>query len=165
MGLWDTITGRRQPPQPKLDELFGLPTAALTLQASLNFAPTGRGAICFQGAAGPAMDDTVKQVVPQLNADGKIDRAWLGVSTTDAAPRDGALVGEVIGGPAHKAGIRAGDLILSFDGHAVKTASDLSQAVIQRKPGDTVKVEVQRDGRHETLTVTLGTRPTEAQQG
>ena len=34
--------------------------------------------------------DTVKQVVPQLKADGKIDRAWLGVSTSDAAPRDGA---------------------------------------------------------------------------
>ena len=34
--------------------------------------------------------DTVKQVVPQLKSDGKIDRAWLGVSTSDAAPRDGA---------------------------------------------------------------------------
>ena len=44
--------------------------------------------------------DTVKSVVPQLKADGKIDRAFLGVSTTDAAPRDGALVREVTGRPA-----------------------------------------------------------------
>ena len=69
MGLWETITGRRQPPQPKLDQLFALPTAAITLQAGLNFAPTGRGAVCFQGAAGPAMDDVVKQVVEMLNND------------------------------------------------------------------------------------------------
>jgi len=109
--------------------------------------------------------DTVKQVVPQLKAHGKIERAWLGVSTADAAPRDGAMVQQVTGGPAQKAGLQPGDLILSFDGHAIKTASDLSLAVIQRKPGDTVKVVVQRNGHDQTLTVTLGTRPNEAQQG
>jgi S1-C subfamily serine protease len=109
--------------------------------------------------------DTVKQVVPQLKASGKIDRAWLGVSTSDAAPRDGALVQQVTGAPAQKGGLKPGDLVLSFDGHAIKNASDLSQAVIQRKPGDTVKVEVQRNGSRETLTVTLGTRPNEATQG
>jgi len=108
--------------------------------------------------------DTVKQVVPQLKANGKIARAWLGVSTSDAAPRDGAVVQQVTGAPAQKAGIRPGDLILTFDGHTIKTASDLSEAVIARKPGDTVKVEVQRNGRRETLTVTLGTRPNQPQQ-
>ena len=46
--------------------------------------------------------DTVKSVVPQLKADGKIDRAFLGVSTTDAAPRDGALVREVTGRPGRE---------------------------------------------------------------
>ena len=69
MGFWDTLTGRSRPPAPKLDQLFGLPSAAITLQASLNFAPTGRGAICFAGASGPAMDDVVKQVVELLNND------------------------------------------------------------------------------------------------
>src|SRR5687768_14644763 len=59
--------------------------------------------------------DTVKQVVPQLKADGKIDRAWLGVSTSDAAPRDGAVVQQVTGEPARKAGLRPGDVILRFD--------------------------------------------------
>jgi S1-C subfamily serine protease len=109
--------------------------------------------------------DTVKQVVPQLKADGQIERAWLGVSTSDAAPRDGAVVQEVTGEPAQKGGLRPGDVILSFGGRSIATASDLGQAVNTRKPGDTVKVEVQRNGSRETLDVTLGTRPTEAQQG
>jgi putative serine protease PepD len=109
--------------------------------------------------------DTVKQVVPQLKADGKIERAWLGVSTSDAAPRDGAVVQQVTGAPAQKAGLRPGDLILRFDDRTITTASDLGQAVNTRKPGDTVKVEVQRNGSRETLNVTLGTRPNEAQQG
>jgi len=108
--------------------------------------------------------DTVKQVVPQLKADGKIERAWLGVSSSDAAPRDGAVVQQVTGAPAQKAGLRPGDVILRFDDRAIATASDLGQAVNTRKPGDTVKVEVQRNGSRETLNVTLGTRPSEAQQ-
>ena len=90
--------------------------------------------------------DTVKEVVPQLKADGEIDRAWLGVSTSDAAPRDGALVREVTGEPAQRGGLRPGDLIVSFDGSSIATASDLGQAVLTRKPGDTVEVVVQRDG-------------------
>jgi putative serine protease PepD len=109
--------------------------------------------------------DTVKQVVPRLESDGKIDRAWLGVSSSDAAPRDGAVVQQVTGAPAQEAGLRPGDVILRFDGTTITTASDLGQAVNTRKPGDTVKVEVQRNGSRETLSVTLGTRPNEPQQG
>jgi S1-C subfamily serine protease len=109
--------------------------------------------------------DTVKSVVPQLKSAGNIDRAWLGVSTSDAAPRDGALVQDVTGEPAQRGGLERGDLILSFDGRTIATASDLGQAVLTRKPGDTVKVVVQRDGSRETLEVTLGTRPNEAQEG
>ncbi len=109
--------------------------------------------------------DTVKQVVPQLKADGKIDRAWLGVSTSDAAPRDGAVVQQATGEPARGGGLRPGDVIVSFDGRTIATASDLGQAVLTRKPGDTVKVVVQRNGNRETLDVTLGTRPNEAQLG
>jgi S1-C subfamily serine protease len=108
--------------------------------------------------------DTVKQVVPQLKADGKIERAWLGVSSSDAAPRDGAVVQQVTGAPAQKAGLRPGDVILRVDDRTITTASDLGEAVNAHKPGDTVKVQVQRNGSRETLNVTLGTRPNEAQQ-
>src|SRR3954447_6250371 len=69
--------------------------------------------------------DIVKNVVPQLKADGKIDRAWLGVSTADAAPRDGALVRQVTGAPARNGGLRAGDNITEFDGRTITSASDL----------------------------------------
>jgi S1-C subfamily serine protease len=103
--------------------------------------------------------DIVKNVVPQLKADGKIDRAWLGVATSDTATQDGAKVGEVSGAPAQDAGIRPGDLITEFDGHKVTSASDLGQVVLTRKPGDTVKVVVERNGKTQTLTVKLGSRP------
>ncbi len=103
--------------------------------------------------------DTVKQVVPQLKEDGKIDRAFLGVSTREAAPRDGALVAEVTGAPAQRAGLRPGDLIVSLGDRTIASPSDLGQVVLTSKPGDTVKVVVQRNGNRETIDVTLGTRP------
>jgi len=103
--------------------------------------------------------DTVKEVIPQLKRDGEIDRAFLGVSSSEAPPRDGALVSEVTGAPAQRAGLRTGDLIVSFDGRTIATPSDLGQVVLTRKPGDTVEVVVQRDGSRETLDVTLGARP------
>jgi S1-C subfamily serine protease len=103
--------------------------------------------------------DTVKQVVPALKADGKIARAFLGVSSSEAPPRDGALVQQVTGRPAVAAGFKEGDLITKFDGITIKSPSDLGEAVLTRKPGDTVKVVVQRDGGSRTLDVTLGTRP------
>ena len=105
--------------------------------------------------------DTVKSVIPQLKRDGEIERAFLGVSTTEAPPRDGALVREVTGAPAQRGGLRAGDLIVSFDGRTIASPSDLGQSVLTRKPGDTVEVVVQRDGSRETLDVTLGARPDE----
>jgi S1-C subfamily serine protease len=103
--------------------------------------------------------DIVKQVVPELKNDGKIDRAYLGVSTSEAAPRDGALVQDVTGEPAQRAGLRPGDLIVSFDGRTIASPSDLGETVLTRKPGDTVEVVVQRNGNRETVKVTLGTRP------
>jgi S1-C subfamily serine protease len=107
----------------------------------------------------------VKDVVPKLKADGKIDRAWLGVSSAAQPGHDGALVGQVTGSPARSAGLRPGDLITSFDGRSIANPSDLGQAVLSRKPGDTVKVVVQRNGRSETLSVKLGTRPDNPQLG
>jgi S1-C subfamily serine protease len=109
--------------------------------------------------------DTVKDTVPQLKADGKIERAWLGVSSTEQPGHDGALVGQVTGRPAQSAGFHPGDLITSFDGRKITNPSDLGQAVLTRKPGDTVKVEIQRNGRSESLSVTLGTRPDNPTQG
>jgi len=52
MGLWDVITGRSRPKQANLDALFGVPTAAFTLQAALGMNPTGDGAVCYRAAEG-----------------------------------------------------------------------------------------------------------------
>ena len=120
-------------------------------------ATNGGGSNSGVGFAVPI--DTVKSVVPQLERDGEIERAFLGVTSSEAPPRDGALVREVSGEPARSGGLRPGDLIVSFDGRTVASPSDLGQAVLTRKPGDTVEVVVQRDGSRETLDVTLGARP------
>jgi S1-C subfamily serine protease len=104
--------------------------------------------------------DIVKQVIPQLLAHGRIDRAYLGVSTTEVAGKDGAVVaGLTQGGPASGSDLRVGDLIVTFDGTPVTGSSGLSQAVLTRKPGETARLEVVRGGERRTIDVRLGRRP------
>ncbi len=62
MGFLDTLLGRTKPAQPNLDELFSLPTAAITLQASMNLVPTGTGSVCFRAVEGRAFSDIEKDV-------------------------------------------------------------------------------------------------------
>jgi hypothetical protein len=69
VGFWETVTGRRKPVAPKMDALFALPAAAITLQTSAGFEMTGRGAICFREAQGPAFAQTVAEVVALLDND------------------------------------------------------------------------------------------------
>jgi hypothetical protein len=65
MGLFDTLLGRTKPVQPNLDQLFGLPSAALTLEAAGDFKPTGYGAVCYRKAEGGAFAQ-VESDVEQL---------------------------------------------------------------------------------------------------
>ena len=67
MGFLDTILGRTKPVAPNLDALFGLPTAALTLQASMDVQPTGTGSVCFRAAEGRAFSDIEKEVTDLLS--------------------------------------------------------------------------------------------------
>ena len=62
MGFLDTLLGRTKPVPPKLDALFALPTAAITLQASMGFTPTGTGSVCFRPAEGRAFSDIESDV-------------------------------------------------------------------------------------------------------
>jgi hypothetical protein len=57
MGLLDTLLGRTKPARPNLDNLFALPSAAITLQAATDFTPTGTGSVCFRAAEGKAFSD------------------------------------------------------------------------------------------------------------
>ncbi|HVB26361.1 MAG TPA: hypothetical protein VNE21_00445 [Mycobacteriales bacterium] len=70
MGLLDTLLGRSKPVQPDLDQLFALPSAAVTLQAALGFSATGVGSVCFKPAEGVAFAGLEEQVAQLLALDG-----------------------------------------------------------------------------------------------
>src|ERR1700712_832264 len=99
MGLWQVLSGRSSTPRPKLDALFGIPSAAITLQTAMNFAPSGTGAVCYRPAEGPAFDEAEQRLVELLDSDEgpdveRVDDTfgftWLVVRTVPPDP--GALV-------------------------------------------------------------------------
>ena len=107
-----------------------------------------------------------KSVLDQLREKGKVTRGWLGVYIQPLTPeaaeglgisgRRGALVSDVTsGGPAQKAGIRSGDVIVGFDGKEIRDEHDLPQAVALTKPGKTVDVRLLRGGKETTVSVTI----------
>ena len=110
--------------------------------------------------------DTAKNIVKQLKAKGHVTRGWLGVSFQNVdrelaqsfgldSPK-GALVAQIVpDSPAEKAGLRRGDIILRFNGTHVKDAIDLSPLVGTVNPGDKVPVEVMRNKKLKTITVTI----------
>ena len=134
--------------------------------------------------------DTARQVLPQLKANGRVERAWLGVSslTIDRSLRaldlpvdHGALVQSVQrGSPADKAKIKGGDIeaqlsngtpvqiggdiITKVDGKDVATSDDLATAVENHKPGDQVTLEVLSGKSKRDVKVTLGKRPASLDQ-
>jgi hypothetical protein len=67
VGFLDALLGRTKPVAPKLDALFALPSAAITLQAAADFTPTGTGSVCFNSAEGRALSDIEKDLRDLLN--------------------------------------------------------------------------------------------------
>ena len=105
-----------------------------------------------------------KNVIQQLETQGVVERAWIGVSiqplTDDLAEGfgrsddEGALVSAVaVETPADKAGIQAGDIILSFDGKEIEEMRDLPRIVAQSAVGERYKVDVWRAGGKKSLTI------------
>jgi serine protease Do len=111
--------------------------------------------------------NTVRSLLPQLRGGGKITRGMIGVQV-QPVPRDmlddfglkerkGALVVTVTGdGPAEKAGVKAGDVIVDVNGKPVPSRDELVQTVMGLKPGTTVPLKVLRDKQEKTLNVTIG---------
>ncbi|NIZ14177.1 Do family serine endopeptidase [Phaeobacter sp. HF9A] len=112
--------------------------------------------------------NVVSKVVSQLKEYGETRRGWLGVRiqdvTADLAEAigldsvSGVLITDVPEGPAKEAGLQARDVITSFDGFEVKDTRDLVRRVADTEVGKTVRVVVFRDGKTETVKVTLGRR-------
>ncbi|MBY0493994.1 MAG: Do family serine endopeptidase [Cyanobacteria bacterium] len=109
--------------------------------------------------------NSVRELIPQLMT-GKVARGVIGVQVTpvpaDALSefglkeRRGALVGAVSRGrPAAKAGIEPGDIILEFNGKAVKNRDELVATVVATRPGTTVPVKILRDKQEKTLSITV----------
>ncbi len=130
------------------------------------FSPSG-GSIGL-GFAIPA--DTVKSVVSQLKETGAVTRGWIGVQvqpvTEDIASSlglgkaEGALVDELLpDGPASKAGLKPGDVIVSVTGEEVKDARDLAKKIAGIEPGQTATLGVFRDGSHNTMAITIAKMP------
>ncbi|MCQ8190583.1 PspA-associated protein PspAB [Streptomyces rugosispiralis] len=69
MRLLDAILGRTKPVRPDLDRLFGLPGAAVSLEAGAGFTPTGRGSVCFASVEGGAFSQLQRDVRELLDAD------------------------------------------------------------------------------------------------
>ena len=127
--------------------------------------------------------NTAKKLLPQLRQGGEIEHAWLGVQMSDVnaevaeqldLPVDhGALVVEATeDSPAEDAGIQGGDpetgegadVITAIDGKTVNTSEDLANAIAAKQPGDSVELELYRDGEKETVEVELGERPSTLQE-
>ena len=114
------------------------------------------------------------ELLPQLKT-GKVVRGWLGVMIQDITPElaksfglksaKGVLISDAVkGGPADKAGLLRGDVILRFDNKEIENAHSLSQLVAATAPNTTVKIDLLRAGKDETISVTIGTMQEEEQK-
>jgi serine protease Do len=109
----------------------------------------------------------VKGILPQLKNKGRVVRGYLGSVIQRVTPEladslglkspHGALVAETTkDGPATRAGIRPGDVIVEFDGKEIKDSSDLPLQVASVTPGKTVQIKILRDSKEMTLPITVG---------
>lgn len=155
------LVGAGEPGSPILNargEVIGVLSGAL---AALD--PDGRPlnmqtqTIASTGFAVPS--NMVARVVDQIKRTGKVQYAVLGLKYNNA-PRGGALVLEVVvGGPAAKAGIKAEDVIVEFDGRSTPNVAELTKMLYAARPNSQVTVTVLRNGVRQPVTVRLGVAP------
>ncbi len=135
-------------------DLIGINTAIAT--------PTGT----FAGYSFAVPVNIVAKVVEDLKAYGKVQRGYLGVQITDLNGQLGKELGLDISqgvyvdgfmpnSSAEESGIRKGDVIVSVDGVSVKAAPELQGLIARRRPGDNVKVGINRNGRNLNINVPL----------
>lgn len=148
--------------------LFNLKGQVVGINTAIN--PAGKGI----GFAIPV--DELKDVLSQLLSTGRVARGRLGVFIQQVDPAlakalgldrpKGALVGEVEpGGPADRAGIRAGDLVVRVDQAEIARSDELPRLIARHAPGSRVKLEIMRDRATLTVEVTLDELKDDQRQG
>jgi serine protease Do len=124
--------------------------------------PTGS----FSGMGFAIPTEVAQPVVNELIRDGHVRHGMMGITISDVTPENakffnmtkavGAVVTNVASdSPGEKAGLKTGDVITGLDGSPVSDAGELQMKVGQKQPGDTIHLEVSRDGKTMTLAVTL----------
>ncbi len=110
----------------------------------------------------------VKAILEDLKLRGEVTRGWLGTTIQAITPSlaiyfrlseddEGVLVASVeVGSPAERAGVREGDVVVTFDGVEVDEPEDLAELVADTPPGKELTLEVIRDGERLSLTVVIG---------
>jgi serine protease Do len=142
--------------------LFNMKGEVIGINAQI-FTHTGG----YQGLSFAVPIDLAIKVKDQLQQFGKVSRGRLGVTIQEVNQQladsfglkrpGGALVASVEeDGPAAKAGIKAGDVILKFDGHAISSSSELPAQVADVKPGAKATLEISRNGASKEIEVKLG---------
>ncbi len=110
------------------------------------------------GFAIPA--NTVKSVVTQIAAGKTVAHAYFGVQVQDSTTPPGADLAQVlVGTPAAKAGLKAGDIVVKLDGKPIASAAALSAVMDAKKPGDKMSVTYVRNSQPHTVVVILVARP------
>jgi putative serine protease PepD len=141
--------------------LVGVPTAGATVPS-----PTGVSSAGNIGIGFAIPSDFAKAVSEEIIQTGKVTHSFFGiqvsptVSGTGGRASDGLLVvGITPGGPSAGAGVLPGDLIAEIDGKRATSAEQLQALTLTRKPGDTVKLALERNGARKAVTVTLSAAP------
>jgi Do/DeqQ family serine protease len=120
------------------------------------------------GFAIPA--EFAQKVLDQIIQNGFVSRGWLGIETQDVTPDlasafklkrpEGVIVASLLqGGPGAKGGLRVGDIIQTLDGEPVRNTTYLMAAIAAKSPNSKLTLNVIRNGRGQSLTLTLGQRP------
>ncbi|MEO5356054.1 MAG: DegQ family serine endoprotease [Nitrospirae bacterium YQR-1] len=128
----------------------------------------------YQGIGFAIPSNMVKTVMESLMKVGKVTRGWLGVNIQPLTPelarsfgtkvQKGVLIADVMdGGPADKAGLKRGDVIISFEGKEAESTRALRNAVAGTQPGSAVSMIIVRDGKEINVKVVVGELPDEKQ--
>jgi S1-C subfamily serine protease len=118
----------------------------------------------FRGIGFAIPSNTARRVSDEIRATGHVERGYLGMALKDPPPGSAAPAGAVVAAveprsPAVAAGVRPGDVVVSFDGEAITEPTSLVLLLTRAPVGVEVPMGVLRDGEPLTLTVRVGRRP------